>query len=62
LVESQKLHQLDVLLVAVSHQQFKSLKPRELKLMFSKLPILFDLKGIFDKNLFESEGFTYWRL
>jgi UDP-N-acetyl-D-galactosamine dehydrogenase len=62
LVESQKLHQLDVLLVAVSHQQFKSLKPTELKLMFSGSAILFDLKGIFDKNLFEREGFTYWRL
>jgi UDP-N-acetyl-D-glucosamine/UDP-N-acetyl-D-galactosamine dehydrogenase len=62
LVESQKLHQLDVLLVAVSHQQFKPLKPSELKLMFSKSPILFDLKGIFDKNLLEGEGFTYWRL
>jgi UDP-N-acetyl-D-galactosamine dehydrogenase len=62
LADNQKLEDLDVLLIAVSHQQFKALKPSELKMMFSGLPILFDLKGIFDKNLFESEGFTYWRL
>jgi UDP-N-acetyl-D-galactosamine dehydrogenase len=62
LVEKNNLAKLDVLLVAVSHKEFKQFKPSELKKMFSGLPILFDLKGIFDKNLFESEGFTYWRL
>jgi UDP-N-acetyl-D-galactosamine dehydrogenase len=62
LTEMKKLYDLDVLLVAVSHQEFKSLNPQIMRTMFSGLPILFDLKGIFDKNLFESEGFAYWRL
>ncbi len=62
LVESKELRNLDVLIIAVSHKNFKNFKPNELKLMFSGSPILFDLKGIFDKHLFEREGFTYWRL
>ena len=62
LVEMNYLVKLDVLLVAVSHKEFKQFKPSDLKSMFSGLPILFDLKGILDKNQFESEGFTYWRL
>jgi UDP-N-acetyl-D-galactosamine dehydrogenase len=62
LVESSNLNKLDVLLIAVSHKEFKLLQPSELKMLFSGKPILFDLKGIFDKNLFESAGFSYWRL
>jgi UDP-N-acetyl-D-glucosamine/UDP-N-acetyl-D-galactosamine dehydrogenase len=62
LVDSKKLYNLDALIVSVSHKEFKTLTPSILKPMFPGTPILFDLKGILDKKLFESEGFSYWRL
>jgi UDP-N-acetyl-D-galactosamine dehydrogenase len=62
LVESRNLNNLDVLLIAVSHKEFKLLQPSELKMMFLEKPIIFDLKGILDKIRFESAGFSYWRL
>ena len=56
------LYNLDVLVIAVSHQQFKSFNTKSLKGYFIGKPILFDIKGIFNKNDFEEEGYIYWRL
>jgi UDP-N-acetyl-D-galactosamine dehydrogenase len=57
-----KLENLDVLIVPVSHKEFKTYSTKQLKELFSGTPILFDIKGIFDKNNLEKEGFVYWRL
>ena len=56
------LYNLDVLVIAVSHQQFKSFNAKSLKGYFFGKPILFDIKGIFNKNDFEEGGYIYWRL
>ncbi len=53
---------LDVLVVAVSHKEFKSYTPETFKNYFSGTPILFDIKGIYNKELFENAGYVYWRL
>ncbi len=53
---------LDVIVVAVSHQEFKELSPELLKKYYSGKPIIFDVKGILSKQQFESAGFIYWRL
>lgn len=53
---------LDVLVVAVSHKEFKSFNPEYFHNYFSEKPIIFDIKGIYDKNVFENAGYIYWRL
>jgi UDP-N-acetyl-D-galactosamine dehydrogenase len=57
-----KLDNLDVLIIPVSHKEFKAYSSNELSKMFKGKPILFDIKGIFDKIKLENEGFVYWRL
>jgi UDP-N-acetyl-D-galactosamine dehydrogenase len=56
------LDNLDVLVVAVSHQEFKSYSPTIFNNYFSGKPILFDIKGIYNKESFEKAGYIYWRL
>jgi UDP-N-acetyl-D-galactosamine dehydrogenase len=53
---------LDVIVIAVAHSQFKEYNPNLLKKYFSGTPILFDIKGIFNKFIFENSGYIYWRL
>lgn len=53
---------LDVLVVAVSHKEFKAFNPDYFNNYFSEKPILFDIKGIYEKNVFENAGYIYWRL
>ncbi len=57
-----KLKNLDALIVAVSHKEFKKYTPKNFIYLFKGTPILFDIKGIYNKDLFEKEGFVYWRL
>ncbi len=55
----------DAIIVAVDHDEFKAYSPEKLMAMYSdrnKKKILFDVKGIYDKNEFEKNGFSYWRL
>ncbi len=55
---------LDALVVAVGHSEYRKLKPFQLKKFFNKLnkPILADLKSLYDKYECEKEGFTVFRL
>ncbi len=56
------LIELDVLVVAVAHDIFKKYEPNTFNNMFKSTPILFDIKGIYDKSKFEKAGYIYWRL
>lgn len=59
-----KLNDLDALLVAVSHNQFKKLDKEDISALYKNgKKILFDLKGIYDINEYESDDdYAYWRL
>jgi UDP-N-acetyl-D-galactosamine dehydrogenase len=51
----------DAVIVSVGHEEFKSYDADYFKVLMNKEPILFDLKGIYNKKQF-SEQLTYWRL
>ncbi|WP_300154344.1 nucleotide sugar dehydrogenase [Solidesulfovibrio sp.] len=64
LAPAEELRDLDALIVAVSHDAFKSLPLAELATWFrpSAEPILVDVKGLYDRAATEAAGFRYWRL
>jgi UDP-N-acetyl-D-galactosamine dehydrogenase len=51
----------DAVVVAVAHRDFRQMKVGEFKTMMNTNPVLIDVKGSFDKYLFEKE-LNYWRL
>lgn len=65
LVSKAELKDFDAVLVAVDHDDFKEYSVEDIKAMYSdknENKILFDVKGIYDKDEFEKAGFNYWRL
>ena len=54
--------QLDAVILAVAHNNFKSMSIEEFAEMFQGEKVLLDIKGILDKKKFEDAGFLYWRL
>lgn len=65
LVSKAELKDFDAVLVAVDHDDFKEYSVEDIKAMYSdknENNILFDVKGIYDKDEFEKAGFNYWRL
>jgi UDP-N-acetyl-D-galactosamine dehydrogenase len=57
-----KLNRLDLLIIATSHDVFKDISIEQFDKMFKDKKIIVDVKGILDKNVYESNGYTYWRL
>lgn len=51
----------DAVLIAVAHEEFRKTTINDYLAMMNENPILFDLKGIYDKEEF-SKSLTYWRL
>ncbi len=49
-------------ILAVSHDQFKSLTPDRLRQLCTGNPVLIDVKGMCSKQNFEAAGFRVWRL
>lgn len=65
LISKAELKDFDAVLVAVDHDDFKEYSVEDIKAMYSdknENKILFDVKGIYDKDEFEKAGFNYWRL
>ena len=65
LVSKAELKDFDAVFVAVDHDDFKEYSVEDIKAMYSdknENKILFDVKGIYDKDEFEKAGFNYWRL
>lgn len=66
LTEFNELKNLDCLVFAVAHNEFKELKLDEIDKLFKPLPnnekILIDVKSIFKINDLNKTGYTYWRL
>lgn len=66
LAKKDELSCLDCLIVAVGHSEFTAYSADELKSMLNEAPdksrVLIDVKGIYNRELCEKEGFRYWRL
>ena len=57
-----KLNNLDALIIATSHEEFKAIKMEEYDKMFKDKKIVVDVKGILDKDEYTKAGYSYWRL
>jgi len=57
---------MDAVIVAVSHEEFTTFGIEKIRSIFgnkhANVPVLFDLKGIYDRNKMIDAGFYYWRL
>lgn len=65
LIDKDELSGFDAVIVAVDHEVFKSISIDDFKAMYSEKcdpKVLFDVKGIFDKDEYINSGFDYRRL
>lgn len=54
---------MDAVIVAVAHEQFKTLKESDFAAMFGNgEKVLLDIKGMLLRNEYEKAGYNYWRL
>lgn len=61
--EINKEHQVDALVVAVGHREFRSVSPTNLRAFCrGQNPVLGDLKALFDRHAASCAGFTVFRL
>jgi len=59
----EQIKEADAVVLAVSHEEYKVLTEQDFSAMYkSGKGILLDLKGILDKEKYESLGYVYWRL
>lgn len=58
-----KDHQVDALVVAVGHKEFRALNAETLRqYVRSDKPVLADVKSLFDRHALKAQGFTVFRL
>lgn len=63
LCAEEELHDLDALIIAVAHEEFKSYNTNFYDALYSNgSKVLLDIKGIYDKKAYEKHGYAYWRL
>ncbi|RLL85930.1 nucleotide sugar dehydrogenase [Mesotoga sp. BH458_6_3_2_1] len=63
LSEMEDIKNMDALVFAVSHDEFKPLTLEYLKYLYNNNKhVLIDVKGLFDRNEAEEMNFIYWRL
>ncbi len=54
---------MDAVIVAVAHDEFKTLKMDDIEKLYRKgQRVLLDLKGLLDRDVYEDAGYRYWRL
>ncbi|XMB85738.1 nucleotide sugar dehydrogenase [Mycoplasmatota bacterium WC44] len=57
---------MDALIIAVGHDQFRKLGQVELSKMYKSVPnqkkVLLDIKGLLDRKIYETAEYKYWRL
>jgi UDP-N-acetyl-D-galactosamine dehydrogenase len=60
------IKEMDAVVIAVGHDQFLKLSQEDFNNMFkaglNKSKVLFDIKGILNRKLYEAAGYIYWRL
>ena len=61
-----ELVNLDAIIVAVAHNQFKSLSINDFNELYNpkthQNKVFIDIKGIYNKDSFRLDGYSYWRL
>ncbi|MDF9760409.1 UDP-N-acetyl-D-galactosamine dehydrogenase [Peribacillus simplex] len=58
-----EIKEMDALIFAVPHEEFKSLDIKDIRKMYwNHKPVLVDVKGMFNRKEVEIENFLYWRL
>jgi len=63
LIEYEDIHDASAVVFCVAHDCFRNIDLKDLRLRLKKeKPYLFDIKGIFGKEIVEEYGFNYWRL
>lgn len=56
------LKDLDALIIATSHEEFKTITMDEFDQMFKDKKVIADVKGILNKENYIKSGYSYWRL
>ena len=66
LVPFEELPKADCLIVAVGHNQFRSMSTMQLKTMFKDVPdeekVLIDVKSLYRLDELKASGMRFWRL
>jgi len=65
-VDAAEIKDMDAVILAVAHEQFKDLTMEELDKLFktadNEKKVLVDVKGLLDRKSYEAAGYRYWRL
>ena len=64
-VPLQKLENLDIVIIAVAHENFLRLQKSDIRKFFdskNSKKVLIDIKGILERKDYENDEFIYWRL
>ena len=63
-VSFDSIHDMDAVILAVAHEQFKTLSMETIGALYAKNApkVLLDLKGLLDRKAYEQAGYAYWRL
>ena len=65
-VDISTIKDCDAVILAVAHEQFKSLTQADFDKMFKSVEnnkkVLVDIKGLLDRKEYEAAGYNYWRL
>ena len=66
LVSLDEFHDLDCLIIAVAHKEFKALSNEDIAKMFAEKEnsknVIIDVKGVRSKDALRALGYRYWRL
>lgn len=64
-IDINDIQNCDAVILAVAHEQFKSLTMNDFEAMFKhneNKNVLVDIKGLLDRKEYENAGYIYWRL
>ena len=66
LTDFSKIHNVDCIIFAVAHDEFKNMKIEEIDALYKDIPnnekVLIDVKNIFNNGSIGKEGYRYWKL
>lgn len=63
--DMQKVKEMDAVIITVAHEEFMSLTEKEIAAMYSDTghkKVLIDVKGLLNREEYETAGYIYWRL
>lgn len=63
LVEMESIHDMDAVILAVAHREYKELDRDAINMLFNgDTRVLLDLKGMLNRHEYTENGYVYWRL